>query len=125
MKRGAKMQDDLLCALNEIEDPELGIGIVELGLIYRADWTATGIEVDVTMTAPSCPFGAVLVDKIKKRLQQDFREASSIRVQLVWDPPWGLERLSENARLMLGLTRPPQASSEKLSSDCGTGRWKH
>ncbi len=103
------MQDDLLCALNEIEDPELGIGIVDLGLIYRADWTETGIEVDVTMTTSSCPFRAALLDEVNKILQQRFREASSIRVKVVWDPPWGLDRLSENARLALGLTRPPRA----------------
>ncbi len=115
------MQKDILCALNEIEDPELGIGIVDLGLIYRADWTETGIEVDVTMTAPSCPFGAALLDAVNKILQQHFCEASSIRVQVVWDPPWGLDRLSENARQALGLTRPPGASLEKFSSHCSTG----
>ncbi len=121
------MQDDLLCTLNEIEDPELGIGIVDLGLIYRADWTETGIEVDVTMTAPSCPFGAELLDEVNEILQQRFREASSIRVQVVWDPPWGLDRLSEDARRALGLTRLPRASSEKFSSGCGTavGHRKH
>ena len=113
------MQDDLLCALNEIEDPELGIGIVDLGLVYRADWTETGIEVDITMTAPSCPFGATLLNEVNEILQQCFREASSIRVQVVWDPPWGLDRLSESARRTLGLT-PPQASSENLSSGRST-----
>lgn len=119
------MQDDLLCALNQIEDPELGIGIVDLGLIYRADWTETGIEVDVTLTAPSCPFGAALRDEVEKILQQRFREASSIRVQVVWDPPWDLDRLSEDARRMLGLARPSRVPSEKTSSASGSGRWKH
>jgi len=121
------MQDDLLCTLNEIQDPELGIGIVDLGLIYRADWIETGIEVDVTMTAPSCPFGEELLDEVNKILQQRFREASSIRVRVIWDPPWGLDRLSKVAREALGLTRPLRPSSDKFSSGCGTiaGQRKH
>jgi len=48
------MQEDLERAINEVDDPELGIGIVDLGLIYRAEWTQTGIEVDFTTTVPSC-----------------------------------------------------------------------
>lgn len=121
------MQDDLLCALNEIADPELGIGIVDLGLIYRADWTETGIEVDVTMTAPSCPFGAALRDEINDVLRQRFYEASAIRVKVVWSPPWSLDRLSENARQALGLTRPQRALPAEFSSGCGAaaGQRKH
>jgi metal-sulfur cluster biosynthetic enzyme len=120
------MQDDVLCALNEIEDPELGIGIVDLGLIYRADWTATGIEVDVTMTAPSCPFGAALIDEVNEVLRQRFYEASAIRVKVIWNPPWSLERLSESAREALGLTRPLRASSEKFSpGGAAAGHRKH
>ena len=49
----SEIQNDLLATLNEIEDPELGIGIVDLGLIYRAEWTESGIDVEFTMTAPS------------------------------------------------------------------------
>ena len=119
------MQDDLLYALNKIEDPELGIGIVDLGLIYRADWTETGIEVDVTMTAPSCPFGEALLDEVNEVLQHRFREASSIRVQVIWDPPWGLDRLSDNARQALGLTRLPRTPPQKAPSGVVVGPRKH
>ncbi len=121
------MQNDLLAALNEIEDPELGIGIVDLGLVYRADWTETGIDVDFTMTAPSCPFGETLVEQVEAILQQRFGEAASIRVRRVMDPPWTADRITEAARQKLGWTRKPKAPAAPAESGMGRifGPWKH
>ena len=59
--------DDLLRVLNAVEDPELGIGIVDVGLIYRATWTESGIEVEFATTIPSCPHAASLRDQIEFR----------------------------------------------------------
>jgi metal-sulfur cluster biosynthetic enzyme len=67
------MQEDLERALNEVEDPELGIRIVDLGLIYRAEWTKTGIEVE-----PSCPYAELLHEQIDSILRKRFREASVV-----------------------------------------------
>lgn len=100
-----KMQEDLTDVLNEIDDPELGIGIVDMGLIYRAEWNAKGIDVEFTTTSPSCPFEEILFQDINDILSHRFREATSVRVRLVLDPPWTLERLSENARRKLGWVR--------------------
>ena len=112
------MDDDLLRVINEVEDPELGIGIVDVGLIYRAEWTATGIEVDVTTTVPSCPFAASLRDQVETILRERFREASAVRAQLVFDPPWALDRLSENARRILGWTGASDVSPEAFVLQC-------
>ena len=98
------MNDDVLGVLNKVADPELGVGIVDMGLIYRAEWTATGIEVDVTTTVRSCPYAGLLRDQIDWALRRRFPEASSITVQLVFDPPWVLDRLNDNARQALGWT---------------------
>lgn len=103
------MQQDLVSALNEIDDPELGIGIVDLGLIYRADWNASGIEVEFATTSPTCPFGDLLLRQIDAILRHRFREAASIRVRRVFDPPWTLERLSEQARARLDWARATAA----------------
>jgi metal-sulfur cluster biosynthetic enzyme len=121
------MQEDLLRVLNEIEDPELGIGIVDVGLIYRADWTETGIEVDVTATTPACPFGTSLCEQIDKCLHRHFGEASSIRVRLVWDPPWSLDRLSENGRRALGWSSQSKVRGNNVSvaPASGVGLRKH
>ena len=95
------MQQDLIRALNEIDDPELGIGIVDLGLIYRADWNARGIDVEFITTSPSCPFSEVLRQRIDDILRLRFGEAASISVRRVYNPPWTPERLSEEARARL------------------------
>lgn len=105
-----KMDEDILRVLNEVEDPELGIGIVDVGLIYRAEWTMTGIEVDVTTTVPTCPFANSLREQVDAILHERFREASGIRVQLVFEPPWVLDRLSRSAREILGWADRSDAS---------------
>lgn len=112
------MDEGILRVLNEVEDPELGIGIVDIGLIYRAEWTETGIEVNVTTTVLSCPFAPSLREQIDKILRERFREASSILVQLVFDPPWALHRLSENAREALGWANHSKASPETFALRC-------
>jgi metal-sulfur cluster biosynthetic enzyme len=119
------MQEDLTYALNEIEDPELGIGIVDLGLVYRADWNSKGIVVEFTVTSPSCPFSDVLLQRINEIVRHRFHEAASISVRLVLDPPWTLDRLSENARKKLGWARGATVSPVPLWSDCAHGLWKN
>ena len=81
------MQEDLTAILNEIECPDLGIGIVDMGLVYVAEWNAKGIEVAFTTTSPSCPFSELLLRQINDILRRRFREAASFRVQFVLDPP--------------------------------------
>ncbi len=111
------MQDDLTHILNEIEDPELGIGIVDMGMVYRADWSATGIEVEFTTTSAACPFADALLQQINDILRHRFREAASIRVRRVLDPPWTVERLSDQARRKLGWSETATESPEHFCSD--------
>jgi metal-sulfur cluster biosynthetic enzyme len=113
------MQEDLERALNEVDDPELGIGIVDLGLIYRAEWTQTGIEVDFTTTVPSCPYAELLREQIDNILRKRFQEASTVRVRFVLDPPWTLDRLTEKARKTLGWA-PTMTAGE---NDTSRGRF--
>lgn len=119
---GQKMDADLLRVLNEVEDPELGIGIVDVGLIYRAEWTTTGIEVDLTTTVPSCPFADSLRDQVDAILHERFREASAIKVELVLEPPWILDRLSSSAREILGWVDRADAS-EPFALPCWNPVW--
>jgi len=116
------MQDDLLRTLNEIEDPELHIGIVDLGLIYRADWTEKGIEIEFTTTTPQCPFAEMFFKRISDVLHQRFREAASIHVRLVHEPRWTPERINETACQRLGWTERPNAPPLSAAS---RSVWKH
>jgi metal-sulfur cluster biosynthetic enzyme len=119
------MHKDLGRALNEVDDPELGIGIDDLGLIYRAEWTEAGIEVDFTTTVPSCPYAAFLQEKIDTVLRERFREASSILVRLVFDPPWNLDRLTEKFREALGWSPSTTSANNETSTEKFTLRgWR-
>lgn len=118
------MQSDLLAALNEIEDPELGVGIVDLGLVYRAEWGASGIDVEFTMTSPSCPFGESLVQQVESVLRRRFGEAAAIRVALVSTPPWSVDRMAEAAKQKLGWSRAPKVPATPAETRF-FGLWKH
>lgn len=99
--------DQVVDALQQIFDPEIPVSIVELGLVYRCDEIikADGsrrIEIDMTMTAPGCGMGDVLrADAL--RAVQAIPDVDDVDVQIVFDPPWNIGRMSEAARLQLGL----------------------
>ena len=97
------MNDDILAALKTVIDPELGINIVDLGLVYHASRTANGINIELTMTTPACPLGEMMTEEIKLVLRDRFPELPDLRVEIVWDPPWSPELMSEELRRQLGM----------------------
>ena len=89
-------------ALLQVVDPEVGINVVDLGLVYRIEVADGRIEVDMTMTSPSCPLGAHLTETAQAAILRSIPEAESVAVHLVWDPPWTPDRMSVRARSQLG-----------------------
>ncbi len=91
-------------ALASVFDPEIPVNVVDLGLIYdvRIDQTAGRVAVDMTLTAPGCGMGDVLVADVRRRVAQ-VPFVKSVDVELVFDPPWSREMMSEEAQLELGL----------------------
>ena len=100
------LRERILEVLRQIYDPEIPVNIVDLGLIYRLDIDerddGAHVEIDMTLTAPGCSLGPVLSEEVKQRVEQipGVKEAT---VNVVFDPPWTSDRLSETARLELGL----------------------
>ena len=97
----------VLEVLGTVYDPEIPISIVDLGLVYRCEEVATAdrgrtIEIDLSVTAPSCGMGDVLRAEAE-RVVAALPGVDHVVVQLVFDPPWGLERITEAGRLELGL----------------------
>jgi len=92
----------VLAALKTVNDPEIGTNIVDLGLVYRAERSAEGIEVELTLTAPSCPLSETIVEEARAALQTKFPDVRTIHVELVWDPPWTPDRMSAAARRQFG-----------------------
>jgi metal-sulfur cluster biosynthetic enzyme len=92
---------DLIELLKPIRDPEMGAGIVELGLVYRAEQTAEGIDVDFTLTSPGCPMGEEIrtdiVLTLKKKTGVDL-----VRANIVWNPPWHSGMMSDELKLEFG-----------------------
>ena len=95
-------EEALLEALGGVQDPEAGMSIVELGLVYAVEATPAGATVRMTMTSPSCPMGDYLCDSVRDTLRARFPELPKVEVDLVWDPPWTPDRMSEGARNFFG-----------------------
>ena len=91
-------------ALRPVQDPEIRIGIVDLGLIYDADISNENeVVVKMTLTTPSCPYGEMLIS-MAHRAVEDLEEVSKVQIVLVWDPPWDpKEMASELAKDQLGI----------------------
>ena len=97
----------VLDALGQVYDPEIPVSIVELGLVYRCEELpgplgTRRIEIDMSMTAPGCGMGDVLRADAARAVF-DVPGVDDVEVNLVWDPPWTIHRMSEAARLQLGL----------------------
>ena len=95
-------EEALLEALATVQDPEAGMSIVELGLVYGVEAAQASATVRMTMTSPACPLGDYLSDAVRDALRARFPELEKVEVELVWDPPWTPERMSEGARNFFG-----------------------
>ncbi|HEU5209803.1 MAG TPA: metal-sulfur cluster assembly factor [Longimicrobiales bacterium] len=90
----------LWLALCDVSDPELPISLVDLGLIYDIRRVDTHVDVDCTFTASACPCMAFIKEDIRDRLLEE-PNVSSVQVHEVWDPPWTVERMTEEGRAVL------------------------
>jgi len=93
---------DVIDALREIYDPEIPVNIYDLGLIYRVQIENGDAEVDMTLTTPGCPVAQSFPGMVESSIRK-VPGVKSAKVELVWDPPWTQDKLSEEARLQLGL----------------------
>jgi metal-sulfur cluster biosynthetic enzyme len=92
-------QEDVLEALRDVVDPELGINVVDLGLVYGVDVDAERIAtVDMTLTSAACPLTDVIEDQAREALDG---VVSDFRINWVWMPPWGPEHITEDGREQL------------------------
>lgn len=89
-------------ALRAVDDPEVGMNIVDLGLVYHIDLVPPGIEVTMTMTTPACPMGGMILDEAREALQALLPEGAEADVRLVWEPPWTPDMMSARAKETFG-----------------------
>jgi metal-sulfur cluster biosynthetic enzyme len=93
--------EDVTEALRQVFDPELGLDIVELGLLYDVQIVNGGVTVIYTLTSLGCPVGPLIQEQIVEAVRE-LPGAEKVDVQLTWEPPWTPERMSEDAKLLLG-----------------------
>jgi metal-sulfur cluster biosynthetic enzyme len=89
-------------ALKTVEDPEAGMNVVDLGLVYAIEVEESRVYVAMTMTSPACPAASYLVDEAAAAVRDIAPEGVAVQVDLVWDPPWTPERMSEAAQKRFG-----------------------
>jgi metal-sulfur cluster biosynthetic enzyme len=89
-------------ALRTVDDPEAGMNIVELGLVYRTEVVDGRVEIDMTMTTPACPVADMIVDQSRAAVEGICPPGTEVKVQLVWEPFWQPSMMSETARSFFG-----------------------
>jgi FeS assembly SUF system protein len=100
---GKTLQEKVVSALKTCYDPELPVNIYELGLIYKVEVTPeNAVNIQMTLTTPACPVAGSLPGQVKEKVAS-IPGIGPVKVDLVWDPPWDMNRLSEAAKLQLGL----------------------
>lgn len=91
-------------ALRGVDDPEAGMNIVELGLVYAIDVKAGAVHVDMTMTTAACPMADMIVDQARAAIAAIAPPDTVVEIELVWDPPWTPDKMSGMAREFFGWT---------------------
>ena len=94
-------EEDVVEALREVEDPELGMDIVELGLMYDVAVDGPKVKVTHTLTSMGCPVGPMIQEGIYESVAR-VPGVEEVEVELTWDPPWTPDRMSEDAKFILG-----------------------
>ena len=94
-------QEEVVEALRQVEDPELGMDIVELGLFYDAEIDGPKVKVTYTLTSMGCPVGPMIEEDIS-RVVREVPGVEDVEAELTFDPPWSPERMSEDAKFILG-----------------------
>jgi FeS assembly SUF system protein len=102
-ERTAALRPSIVAALSKVFDPEIPVNIYELGLIYDIIADASSVVgIRMTLTAPACPAAQFLPVEVKNRVGE-VPGVSDVKVDVVWEPPWDRDRMSDAAKLQLGL----------------------
>ena len=97
------VEKNIVLTLKNIYDPEIPVNIYDLGLVYEIDYTPDGVaNIRMTLTAPNCPMADYLVEEVHTQVKK-VRGVKEVIVEIVFDPPWDKEMMSEEALMALGM----------------------
>lgn len=89
-------------ALRTVSDPEVGENVVDLGLVYGVECAPGRVQVEMTMTSPACPMSGSIAEEVESAIRNACADAQEVIVNIVFDPPWTPERMSEEVRRRFG-----------------------
>jgi metal-sulfur cluster biosynthetic enzyme len=95
-------KEEIKDALRQVEDPELGMDIVDLGLLYDVDVMGPRVKVTYSLTSMGCPAGPLIEQDIV-RVVQELPDVEAVDMELTFDPPWTPEKMSDDAKFILGI----------------------
>jgi metal-sulfur cluster biosynthetic enzyme len=95
-------EEEIKEKLKECIDPELGLSVLDLGLIYKIDIEGNNVVIDMTLTTSICPLSFLIVNCVEEKIKE-VDGVKKVKVNIVFNPPWTPERMSEEARRKLGL----------------------
>ena len=95
-------REEVVDALRQVEDPELGMDIVDLGLLYDAEIEGSKVKVIHSLTSMGCPAGPMIQDDIRS-VVSSLPDVDDVEIELTWDPPWTPDKMSEDAKFILGI----------------------
>jgi FeS assembly SUF system protein len=98
----ASLEEQVIDTLRSVYDPEIPVNIYELGLVYSIDANSENVIVRMTLTSPGCPVAGSLPIEVESKVRE-IPGVKSAKVELVWDPPWTPDRISEAGKLQLGI----------------------
>ena len=94
-------KEDVIEAMRGVEDPELGMDIVDLGLLYDVDVAGSKVKVTHSLTSMGCPAGPMIQEDIH-RAASELPGVEDVEIELTWDPPWTPDKMSDDAKFILG-----------------------
>ena len=99
----SKLKKKIIAEVKKIYDPEIPVNIYELGLIYKIEIDKKkNVNIDMTLTSPNCPVAESLPNQVKENIMK-MEGVSDVKLNLVWEPPWDKDKMSESAKLELNL----------------------
>jgi len=96
-------KEAVITALKDVYDPEIPVNIVDLGLVYDVEVDSGEVAVQMTLTTPGCPMGAYLAQRAEWRIAE-MDGVEDVTIDLVWDPPWSVEKITADGKKLLGIT---------------------
>ena len=96
------IEEQIRESLKEVFDPEVGVNIIDLGLVYQIELRPEELYIQITMTSPTCPLSGVITRNMDQVLRKTFPDLGEMTIELVWDPAWSPELMSDTAKKQLG-----------------------